>query len=102
MAFSSNGSKFICENSDMVVRVWDVGLWNEGSDCGPTDKSIHVPFSPVTMAISPDNMQFAVAGVPSGVLLFDLTAGTQDGLAQYGHHKVSGAVAVSPDGSRVI
>jgi WD40 repeat protein len=101
MAFSSNGSKFICENSDMVVRVWDVGLWNEGSDCGPTDKSIHVPFSPLTMAVSPDNMQFAVAGVTS-VLLFDLTAGTQDGSAQYGHHKVSGAVAVSPDGSRVI
>ena len=102
MAFSSDGSRFICANSDRMVHVWDIGLWDAKSGSGENAAFFQIPTCLISIALSPDGMQFATGAMASGVLVYDMTVGMQNGLPQPAHRNVSKAVAVSPDGSRVI
>jgi len=102
MAFSSDGSQFICANSDRMVRVWDIGLWDAKSGSGENAAFFQIPTTPLSIALSPDGMQFAIGAMALGVLVYDMTVGMQNGSPQPAHRNVSRAVAVSPDGSRVI
>jgi WD40 repeat protein len=103
MAFSSDGSQFVCTNSDRIVRVWDIGLWDAKSGSGEKAAFFQMPTTPLSIALSPDGMQFATAAAQtSGVLVYDMAVGMQNGSPQPAHINVSKAVAVSPDGSRVI